>query len=184
MFQKIAAFYFPDSVLLSSWRICGFNFCNHSPNMMLLKEAVINQPRAASIFLSDRFPRMQLLVMVGRFRWIRTLSLTSLAACLPKCRVKRHFSCPINTTKGTNMKICEIIANVPQNNRLQPSMVKQQARVGKVVAQIAASDQKQQPTEMDKVMAMRSYATMKKQNDKLYAQRLRQQLASAEKAVQ
>lgn len=55
------------------------------------------------------------------------------------------------------MKICEIIANAPKNNRLQPSVVKQQARVGKVVAQIAASDQKQPPTEMDKVMAIRSY---------------------------
>ena len=34
------------------------------------------------------------------------------------------------------MKISEIIASAPQNNRLKPSVVKQQARVGKVVAQI------------------------------------------------
>ena len=78
------------------------------------------------------------------------------------------------------MKINEIVANAPQSNRVQPSVVKQQARVGKVVAQIAASDQKQQPTEMDKVMAMRRYADLKKQTDKIYAQRLRQQLASAD----
>jgi hypothetical protein len=80
------------------------------------------------------------------------------------------------------MKINEIIANTPQNNRMLPSLVKQQARVGKVVAQIAASDQQQQPTEMDKVLAMRRYSDLKKRNDKLYAQRLRQQLANAEKA--
>ena len=78
------------------------------------------------------------------------------------------------------MKIDEIVANAPQNNRIQPSVVKQQVRVGKVVAQIAASDQQLEPTEMDKVLAMRGYANMKKRTDKIYAQRLRQQLASAE----
>ena len=81
------------------------------------------------------------------------------------------------------MKINEIIANAPQNNRLQPSVVKQQARVGKVVAQIAASDQQQAPTELDKVLAMRSYANMKKRADRTYAERLRQQLTAADKAV-
>lgn len=81
------------------------------------------------------------------------------------------------------MKINEIITNAPQNNRMLPSVVKQQARVGKVVAQIAASDQQQQPTEMDKVLAMRRYSDLKKRNDKLYAQRLRQQLANAQTAI-
>jgi hypothetical protein len=81
------------------------------------------------------------------------------------------------------MKISEIISKQPQNNQLQPSVVKQQLRVGKVVAQIAASDQQQQPTEMDKVLAMRRYSDLKKRNDKLYAQRLRQQLASANNAL-
>lgn len=76
------------------------------------------------------------------------------------------------------MKINEIVANTPQNNRLQPSVVKQQARVGKVVAQIATSDQQQAPTEMDKVLAIRSYANMKKRADRTYAERLRQQLAA------
>ena len=46
------------------------------------------------------------------------------------------------------MKINGIIANEPQNDRMLSSVVKQQARVGKVVSQIAASDQQQQPTEM------------------------------------
>ena len=81
------------------------------------------------------------------------------------------------------MKINEIVANAPQNNRLQPSVVKQQARVGKVVGQIAASDQQQAPTEMDKVLAMRSYANIKKRADRTYAERLRQQLATAEAAA-
>jgi len=81
------------------------------------------------------------------------------------------------------MKIKEIIANAPQNNRMQPSVVKQQARVGKVVAQIAASDQQQQPTEMDKVLAMRRYSDLKKRNDKVYARRLQQQLANAKNAL-
>lgn len=82
------------------------------------------------------------------------------------------------------MKINEIVANAPQNNRLQPSVVKQQARVGKVVAQIAASDQQQAPTELDKVLAMRSYANMKKRADRTYAERLRQQLAIAKRAAE
>lgn len=82
-----------------------------------------------------------------------------------------------------DMKINEIIANAPQNNRMQPSVVKQQARVGKVVAQIAASDKQQQPTEMDKVLAMRHYNNLKKRNDKLYALRLRRQLANVKNAL-
>ena len=81
------------------------------------------------------------------------------------------------------MKINEIVASAPQNNRLQPSVVKQQARVGKVVAQIAASDQQQAPTELDKVLAMRSYANMKKRADRTYAERLRQQLTNADAAL-
>jgi hypothetical protein len=79
------------------------------------------------------------------------------------------------------MKIREIIEPRPQQSAaIQPSLVKQQARVGQVVAQIAASDQQQAPTEMEKVMAMRQYANMKKRTDKAYRQRLRQQLANAE----
>ena len=95
-----------------------------------------------------------------------------------------HLQSPNKYNKGDeDMKINEIVANAPQNNRFQPSVVKQQARVGKVVAQIAASDQQQAPTEMDKVLAMRRYSDLKKRNDKLYAQRLRRQLANAQASV-
>jgi uncharacterized protein YoxC len=75
------------------------------------------------------------------------------------------------------MKINEIITNI---NQVQPSLVKQQASVNKVVNQIAASDEKQQPTEIDKVIAMRAYSDMKKRTNKHYAERLRKQLAQAE----
>lgn len=81
------------------------------------------------------------------------------------------------------MKIKEIISNTKQVLNVQPSVVKQQNQVGKVVAQIAASDAQQKPTEMDKVMAMRKYSDFKKRNDELYAERLRQQLATAELKV-
>ena len=39
------------------------------------------------------------------------------------------------------MNINEIITSAPKKNQLQPGVVKRQARVNKVVAQIAASDQ-------------------------------------------
>jgi hypothetical protein len=61
-----------------------------------------------------------------------------------------------------------------------PSVLKRQQRVGKVMQQIAASDQQQEPSEMDKVMAMRQYAKWQKQTDQLYRQRLKQQLAILE----
>jgi len=79
------------------------------------------------------------------------------------------------------MKVREIIEAAPQRPvAVPPSLVKQQGRVGQVMAKIAASDQKKPATEMDKVMAMRRYADLKKQTDKNYAARLRQQLANAE----
>lgn len=62
-----------------------------------------------------------------------------------------------------------------------PSVLKRQQRVGKVMQQIAASDQQQQPTEIDKVLAMRRYADWQKQTDQKYRQRLKQQLAAAER---
>lgn len=76
-----------------------------------------------------------------------------------------------------------MITNTKQVLNVQPSLVKQQNRVGKVVTQIAASDAAQEPTEMDIVLAMRAYSDMKKRNDKLYAQRLQQQLAQAKAAA-
>lgn len=81
------------------------------------------------------------------------------------------------------MKIKEIISNTKQVLNVQPSLVKQQNKVGKVVTQIAASDAQQPATEMDIVLAMRAYSNMKKRNDKLYAERLRQQLAKAKVAA-
>jgi hypothetical protein len=80
------------------------------------------------------------------------------------------------------MKIREIIEAAPQQQpvAVPPSIVKQQGRVGQVVAQIAASDQQKPATEMEKVLAMRRYSDLKKQTNKNYAARLRQQLANAE----
>ena len=77
------------------------------------------------------------------------------------------------------MKIKEVISN-NQPAQVQPSVVQRQARVAKVINQRVASDQQQAPSEMDKVMAMRKMATMKKQTDRNYAARLRRQLANAE----
>jgi hypothetical protein len=79
------------------------------------------------------------------------------------------------------MKIREITeAAAPGTVAVQPSVVKQQGRVGQVVAKIAASDQQKPATEIEKVLAMRRYSDLKKQTDKNYAARLRQQLANAE----
>jgi hypothetical protein len=79
------------------------------------------------------------------------------------------------------MKIREIVEAAPQRPvAVPPSIVKQQGRVGQVVAKIAASDQQQPATEKEKVLAMWRYRDLKKQTDKNYAARLRQQLANAE----
>ncbi len=72
------------------------------------------------------------------------------------------------------------ISEARQDAVPQPSVVKQQQRVGKVVQQIAASNKQQEPTEMDKVLAMRQYANWKKRIDQMYLQQLRAQLAAAE----
>lgn len=77
------------------------------------------------------------------------------------------------------MKISEVIVCEARKAVAPvPSVLKRQQRVGRVVQQIAASDQQQQPTEMDKVLAMRQYANWLKQTDKMYRQRLKQQLAA------
>jgi hypothetical protein len=79
------------------------------------------------------------------------------------------------------MKIREITEAAPQRPvAVPPTVIKQQGRVGQVVAKIAASDQQKPATEMEKVLAMRRYSDMKKQTDKNYVARLRQQLANAE----
>lgn len=82
------------------------------------------------------------------------------------------------------MKVCEIIANTAQRPvAVQPSVVKQQTQVGKVMANIAVGDQQKPPTELEKVLAMRNVSKLKKRTDAAYAQRLRQQLAKAEAAA-
>lgn len=82
------------------------------------------------------------------------------------------------------VKIYEVMGSAApqqQTTTVQPTVLRQQARVGKVMQQIAASDaQQQEPTEMDKVLAMRQMAAKRKQADKLYAQRLAQQLGNAQ----
>lgn len=92
----------------------------------------------------------------------------------------QQSSCSLTSDKylkvGADLKISKIIANEPLGVKLQPSVVAQQQRVGKMVAQIAASDQLQQPTEMEKVLAMRVRAAQQKQSDKGYAAALMQQL--------
>ncbi len=78
------------------------------------------------------------------------------------------------------VKVREIVETQQQQPvTVPPSIVKQQGRVSQVVAKIAASDQQKPATEMEKVLAMRRYADLKKQTDKNYAVRLRQQLVNA-----
>jgi len=79
------------------------------------------------------------------------------------------------------VKVREIVESQQQQPvAVPPSIVKQQGRVSQVVAKIAASEQQKPATEMEKVLAMRRYSDLKKQTDKNYAVRLRQQLANAE----
>lgn len=52
-----------------------------------------------------------------------------------------------------------------------------------VPAKVAASDQQQPATEIEKVLAMRRYSDLKKQTDKNYAARLRQQLTNASQNI-
>ncbi len=82
------------------------------------------------------------------------------------------------------MKVKEIIEARQQPVSVPPSLVKQQGRVGQVVAKIAASNQQQPATEMEKVLAMRKYADLKKRTDRRYAEQLRLQSANADAAAQ
>ena len=78
------------------------------------------------------------------------------------------------------MKINEVIVSKPQKAAtVQPTVVQQQRKVAGVVGQIAASDAQQPPTELEKVLALRQMAALKKRTDKIYAARLQQQLANA-----
>ena len=82
------------------------------------------------------------------------------------------------------MKIAEVLNNAAQPVIVQPSVLKQQARAGKLVNKIAASDAQQQqrrpPSAEEVHVAMSSYRNKKRQADATYAQRLRQQLAIAQ----
>ena len=87
------------------------------------------------------------------------------------------------------VKLNELL-NLPKRNQqqatppiLQPTAVKRQARVGKVVARMMANDQKQPPTEMDVVQGMSLYADMKSRNDKSYAQRGKRRSAKSGSAT-
>jgi hypothetical protein len=80
------------------------------------------------------------------------------------------------------MKVSEVVSPTKQVLNVQPSIVKQQRRVGQVVQQIAASDQQQAPTEMDKVLAMRRMSAMQKQADRNYARQLKRQAMLAVQA--
>lgn len=78
------------------------------------------------------------------------------------------------------MRCYEFMARTKKVLDVQPNAVQQQARVAQVVDRIAASDQHKQPTEMDKVLAMRSYAEMKRQAKRRYIDALRIRLAAAD----
>ena len=79
------------------------------------------------------------------------------------------------------MKINEVIGKTKKVLDIQPKTLARQTRVNNLVSQIAASDQQQQPSEMDKVMATRQYANMKKQAQQNYTKQLRLQLANAQR---
>jgi hypothetical protein len=64
---------------------------------------------------------------------------------------------------------------------IQPGIVKQQNRINNLVKQIAVSSNHPQPaTDDETALAFEKYCQLKKQTDKNYAERLRQQLAQAE----
>lgn len=66
-----------------------------------------------------------------------------------------------------------------QNFAVQPDIVKRTARVGKLVKKMADSEKQQPATELDKVQAVMNYSKLKKQANKNYVQRLKQELVNA-----
>ena len=63
------------------------------------------------------------------------------------------------------MKICEIV----EIKLVPPTALKQRARIRGIVRQIAASQVNQPVTNLEKVLAMQTYAKEKKQADRQYA---------------
>jgi len=76
------------------------------------------------------------------------------------------------------MRYYEFIGEAKRRQILQPDLLKQQARIAKVVNRIAATDV-QEPTDDEKAIAMMQYSELKKRNNKLYAQKLQQQANKA-----
>lgn len=78
------------------------------------------------------------------------------------------------------MKISEIISgnNITQR-QIQPRAVTRAARVNKVVNNIAASAAQQEPTEIEKVLAMQKYAELERAADENYEKQLRSNLTTA-----
>lgn len=76
------------------------------------------------------------------------------------------------------MRYYEFVSEAQRRQVLQPDLLKQQARVTKVVNRLAATDV-QQPTEDDIAIGMMRYSELKKRNNKLYAQQLQQQARKA-----
>ena len=82
------------------------------------------------------------------------------------------------------MKINEIILKASQQPAtVQPSVVNQQARVAKVMNDIAVSANNKAPTEEEKVLAIRNIADQKQRNNREYAARLAKQLVIAKNAT-
>jgi hypothetical protein len=79
------------------------------------------------------------------------------------------------------MRFSEFGMNEGRQVAIQPAAVQQQSRINKVVANYAASEQRQQnPTETEIAIAMQRYGEMKRQAQKRYIARLRMQLAATE----
>ena len=82
------------------------------------------------------------------------------------------------------MKINEIIGNNKKTESVvQPRAVAQKSQVAKVMNNIAASDANREPTELEKVLAMRAYSDLKDKADQNYVNNLKTNLAGAKRAV-
>jgi len=85
------------------------------------------------------------------------------------------------------VKFYEIANNKTQQPApvMQPSVIQQQTRTARLMQQMAADDAQQEqqrnPTGAEVFVAMTAYKNKKTQTDLAYAQRLRQQLAIAQK---
>lgn len=76
------------------------------------------------------------------------------------------------------MRYYEFVGEAQHRQTIQPDLVKQQARIAKVVNRLCATDV-QEPTDDEKAIAMMQYSELKRRNNKLYAQKLQQQAKQA-----